>query len=260
MRKQFLLTVLTLLGCCTAAWADVEINEANFPDKIFRNWVLSQSYGQDGVLTDAEIAWITSIDVYGKYIQSLKGIEYFTALTQLHCESNRLTELDVSKNTALKYLYCYSNQLTALDVSGCTALIKLWCYDNQLTALDVSNNTALERLGCSSNQLTALDVSQNTTLEWLFCSNNQLTVLDVSKNTALTSLACCQNQIKGTGMDALVKSLPTINKGEMNVISNKNEQNVMNTAQVVAAKAKGWTPYYYDDSDYKWKEYEGSSQ
>ena len=124
----------------------------------------------------------------------------------------------------------------------------------------MSKNTALTTLICSFNQLMELDVSKNTALTKLWCFNNKLKKLNVSKNTALTELYCDLNQIKGAAMDALVKSLPTITNGEMNVISNKNEQNVMNTAQVMAAKAKGWTPYYYDDSDYKWKEYEGSSQ
>ena len=37
----------------------------------------------------------------GREIESLKGIEYFTALTKLNCRSNKLTSLDVSKNIAL---------------------------------------------------------------------------------------------------------------------------------------------------------------
>jgi hypothetical protein len=34
----------------------ITINETNFPDENFRNWILSQEYGKDGVLTDDEIA------------------------------------------------------------------------------------------------------------------------------------------------------------------------------------------------------------
>ena len=118
-----------------------------------------------------------------------------TALTGLYCYSNQLTELDVSNNTALEWLNCASNQLTELDVSNNTALQFLHCASNQLTELDVSNNTALWYLNCNSNQLTELDVSNNTALERLYCRNNQLTELDVSKNTALGELYCASNQL-----------------------------------------------------------------
>ena len=200
----------------TAAAQDIEINAENFPDENFRNYLLAQSYGEDEVLTEAEIKEITEIDVSSGGVSSLKGIEHFTALrelscydnqlttldvskntalTSLHCASTQLTTLDVSNNTALRELYCYDNQLTTLDVSKNTALTFLWCYSNQLTTLDVSNNTALTSLFCFSNQLTTLDVSNNTALRELYCYNNQLTTLDVSNNTALRELYCFSNQL-----------------------------------------------------------------
>ena len=233
MKAIHLLITLFLLLTASTAWADVEINEENFPDENFRNWVLSQSYGTDGVLTAEEIAGVKGINVKFESIQSLKGIEFFTALTYLYCNWNQLTALDVSKNTALTSLECTYNQLTALDVS--------WCTD-------------LTRLYCNNNQLTTLDVSHNTKLTWLDCSDNQMTTLDVSHNTKLTNLWCYQNQIKGTGMDALVKSLPSVSNGELRVIYNANA-NVMTTSQVTAAKAKGWIPQYCDG--YNWQEYAG---
>ena len=171
------------------------INETNFPDEEFRNWVLAQDYGKDGYLTDDEIASVKEINVYNKNIVSLKGIEFFTALICLNCYNNQLTTLDVSKNTALIYLHCYNNQLTTLDVSKNTALTYLNCEYNNLTTLDVSKNTALRELYCFNNQLTTLDVSKSTALTNLVCSNNQLTTLDVSKNTALIHLACSNNQL-----------------------------------------------------------------
>ena len=345
---------------------DVMINETTFPDSNFRNWVLIQEYGADGVLTDEELKNVTSLDVRRLEIHDLKGIEYFTALKYLNCMTNKLTTLDLSHNTALEKLECVGNRLTTinlrenkklrylgcpgsnpgnllttLDVSRCTELdtlacsgnplktldvskntklICLECYSNLLTSLDLSKNTALRRLQCNNNQLTALDVSKNTALTFLLCSNNLLTTLDVSKNTSLatlscmnnqletlnvsnnkalkqifcfnnqltkldasgctalkdlecyqnrltdlivegctslTTLSCLNNQIKGTAMDALVESLPTVSEGRMEVIYFKDEQNAMTTSQVAAAKAKGWTPIYwtyYED----WQEYAGS--
>ncbi len=274
--KSLLLSSFMLLSA-GSAWADVEINEENFPDEKFRSYLLSQEYGWDEKLTDSEIAGLRMMSVWSKGIQSLQGIEYFTALLTLSCYDNQLTSLDVSKNTALIKLDCYKNQLTSLDVSGCTALTELYCYENQLTSLDVSKNTALRTLDCSDNQLTSLDVSKNTSLEYLFCYWNQLASLDVSKNTALTYLYCSDNQltsldvsntaltnlycyknkIQGAAMDALVESLPTVvSFSGMQVVYYENEQNVMTTTQVAAAKAKGWIPYYTENG-LIWKEYAG---
>lgn len=224
----------------------IAIDATNFPDANFRNYLLEQGYGKDGILTESEIKGIANIGVSNKNINSLKGIEYFTALKYLFCSSNQLTTLDVTKNTALIYLYCDNNQLTALDVSKNTALTSLYCHNNQLTTLNVSRNTALTTLDCHSNVLTALDVS----------------------NTALTSLECYLNQIKGASMDALISSLP---KNQTNEIHSLRviyyypayEGNVCTKEQVTAAKAKGWTTYcsYLDDSNtLRWKEYEGSEE
>ena len=192
-----------------------EINATNFPDDNFRNYLLSQTYGEDGKLTETEVSKVTSIDVSGSYstpgnIKSLKGIEYFTELWYLYCSYNQLTSLDVSKLTKLRSLSCDNNQLTALDVSKLTALTNLFCGNNQLTALDVSKLTALTYLSCGNNPLTTLDVSKLTALTSLSCGSNQLTTLDVSRLTALTYLFCYGNQL--TALDLSFIFVCTINK------------------------------------------------
>ena len=239
----------------------IAINATNFPDENFRAIVAGTSIDKDadGYLSAKEIAAVTQLDVNHKNIASLKGIEFFTALTYLDCEFNQLTSLDVSKNTALEELYCYGNQLTSLDVSKNTALKILDLSSNQLKSLDVSKNTALTSLLCYCNQLTSLDVSKNTALTKLSCFGNQLTALDVSKNTALQYLYCFGNQIKGEQMQALVNSLPTVTEGVFYVIDtkNSNEQNVCTKPQVKIATDKGWKVSDYNGGESP-QEYAGS--
>ena len=203
------------VGCDTSP-TDIIINKENFPDANFRNFLLNEPYGKDGIITNEEILSVTYLGIGGRWIKDLKGIEFFTALEMLHCNNNYLTSLNVSKNTALTYLDCYSNQLTSIDVSKntaltnlnccfnqltsldvsiCTALTELYIGDNQLTSLDVSKNLALTELSCFSNQLTSLDVSINSALTYLDCEENLLTSIDVSKNTALTQLYSGENQL-----------------------------------------------------------------
>ena len=193
---RLMVLAVMVLAMYAEAFADVEINAANFPDENFRKYVSSTfDTNSNGSLSNAEISSTTAIQVGNKSISNLKGIEYFTALTELQCYANQLTELDVSKNTALTSLRCYNNQLTALDVSKNTALTELICMSNQITELDVSNNTALINLTCQHNPLKKLDVSKNTALIDLYCNGNQLQELNVSNNTALTYLYCAGNYL-----------------------------------------------------------------
>ena len=180
----------------TDSYGPVYITDANVPDKTFREYLLKQ-FDKDGngVLTPAERYAVTEIDVENKYISNLSGLQFFPNLKVLNCSHNRLTKLDVSKNTVLQELVCWEDQLTSLDVSQNTALQELECFENQLTSLDVSQNPALQKLNCGHNRLTSLDVSKNTELTYLKCSYNRLTELDVSKNTELTYLDCGYNRL-----------------------------------------------------------------
>lgn len=105
-----------------------------------------------------------------------------------------MTSLDVSKNSALEQLDCHTNQLTDLNVSKSTALKGLNCSENSLASLDVSKNTELMFLVCNLNSLASLDVSKNEKLEQLTCAENQLTSLDLSP-TVVELLYADGNQI-----------------------------------------------------------------
>ena len=186
----------------------IAIDATNFPDEKFRAVVAGTSIDKDanGYLSDEEIAAVTELTVSQKNITSLKGIEFFTALTKLVCYVNWLTSLDVSKNTALKYLSCYGNQLTSLDVSKNTALTELVCYGNQLTSLDLSKNTALQLLGCFGNQIKG-EQMQALVNSLPTVTNGTFYVIDTK---------------------------------------NSNEQNVCTKEKVAIAKGKGWTVYDYN--------------
>ena len=245
---------------------NIEINATNFPDENFRNFLLSQSYGQDGILTVSEINSVSKMEVKHKEIKDLKGIEFFTALTELDCSSNYLESLDMSKNTALRYLNCNDYDLKYLNVSKNSALEWLYCCNNELQSLDVSKNTALIGLYCWSNQLTSLDISRNTSLEYLQCGSNKLTSIELPKNAALNNIRCESNQLRGAAMDKLISSLPQNNTGnryEFCVVDPNSDYdgNICTKTQVEAVKAKGWFPCYYDYNNGKlgYWEYEGSN-
>ena len=189
----------------------IKINEENFPDENFRAFLKEQWYGQDSILTEKTINSITTINVRHKYIKSLEGIEYFTALVNLDCSGNQLTSLDVSKNTAL----------TELD-----------CQNNLLSNLDVSKNTALTRLFCSGNQLTSLDVSKDAALTELFCYRNRI------NEEAMTSLIGSLPIQEHAFLYAIK-------------LDDDTEGNVCTVEQVKAAKEKGWIVKTAYGADYE---------
>ena len=152
----------------------IEINEQNFPDKVFRDYVLSTAIdmNQNKVLDDDEILRVKEIDVHYKKIASLKGIEHFKELHKLTCYQNDLTELDLSSCTKLDTLNCAVNKLMALNLSNCSKLKWIRCDQNQLTDLDVSACTELKFFICSSNKITMLDISACRKLDDFECHMN----------------------------------------------------------------------------------------
>ena len=104
----------------------------------------AQKLQQRGIISDAEkitmqeiqsMAIMTELDISGTYnnpgsLTSLRGIEYFEALTKLNCNRNSLPTLNISQNTELTKLYCDDNQLKELDISRNTKLTYLSCENN----------------------------------------------------------------------------------------------------------------------------------
>lgn len=194
------------------------INEKNFPDDNFRNYIKTYKAGSRDVLTVEERSKVETIEVEGKNISRLEGIEAFPnlkvlkcgnnsiqkldlrqnpKLETLKCNENQLTQLDLSKNPDIDYLYCSENQLEQLDVSH-LQLKYLYCSHNDLEQLDVKNSKLLIELDCSkNNRLTALDldVAHKPNLVRVECQNNQLTSLILGENKGLEKLNCANNQL-----------------------------------------------------------------
>ncbi|MEG2491958.1 MAG: hypothetical protein RSA67_05345, partial [Alistipes sp.] len=112
------------------------------------------------------------LEVGNGQVQTLKGIEYFPALTTLDCNNMQLKELDITQNKLLVTLYCQTNQLTHLDLSNNTNLQTLHCGENQLTTLDLSSTPNLKKLGCHKNRLSELTITYLPALEQAYCGTH----------------------------------------------------------------------------------------
>lgn len=150
----------------------------------------------DGSVTLSELDLIAleeieRLDLSGKGLTNLSGIEVYSNLKYLYCTHNKnLTKIDVRKLTKLETLYCASCALTELKVNGLSNLQRLSCELNQLTELDLTGLSSLDLLDCYTNQLTELNLSGLTSLVTLNCYENKLTELDISMLPALRKLRC----------------------------------------------------------------------
>lgn len=203
---------------------DVEINEVNFPDEIFRNYVLDKrDTDKNGFLSKNEIEKTGTVNVKNMGITSLKGIEYFTKMINFFCDNNDLTELDLSKNaeiksfscgnnpikslnlknnTELQYLTCINCALTDLDVSSNINLIHIDCqnkkegkYENSISSLDISKNKNLLRLYCNGIMLENLNIKGAEKLDQIFLNDNNIESLDLSENKSITYINCNNNPL-----------------------------------------------------------------
>jgi Leucine-rich repeat (LRR) protein len=190
-----ILLAVTLLIRCIKDDSNtlVQISDHSFLDVLIQN---GYDTDRDGKISFAEAKAVISLNIDGRNISDLSGIESFSNLEKLDCGNNTFTELNLSSNHALKILLIGgAGKLTKLNVSGDTSLTVLDCDGNHLTTLDVSKNTLLDSLVCSNNQLEILSFKNNLALRTVECSSNNISSIDVSKNTALTFLDCYYNKL-----------------------------------------------------------------
>lgn len=168
-------------------------------DPVFKTYCEQFDTDHDGFLTQEEASVVTEINVPNMDIASLKGVEIFSGLTRLVCNSNKLTSLCVAYNPVLVELLCDENQLSELiltqGLSGGDELTRVDCQHNQLTKLSVAGCKKLTTLNCQHNQLAELNMHWTYALEKINCSNNKLTNLDFYQVDDITTLNCAYNEL-----------------------------------------------------------------
>ena len=193
-----LVMVFSLLPFTASAAGSVTmIDEKNFPDPVFREYVLK--IVGSSALTEEKARQIEALDVSDDNIQevlgdrapitNLKGIRYLKYVRDLNCSGQELTTLNLELNMRVEKLNCAGNQLTDLWLRPTGNSLKyLDCSVNKLTALDLSKSSELTELSCSSNKLTSLDLSANKKLQKIIVQTNALTTLDTRNLPELTYL------------------------------------------------------------------------
>ena len=112
-------------------------------------------------------------------LTDLDGIQFLTGITSLTLVTNNVTEIDVSTLINLETLDLNNNKISSLDITKNTKLKTLRCKASTQAS--------------DSQKLITIDLSKNLELTTLDLINNKLESIDLSKNTKLTSIKLSEN-------------------------------------------------------------------
>ena len=145
----------------------VEINEVNFPDAGFRQWVSSTcDTNQDDWLQAGEMTR-TTLPVSGSNIADLTGIEFFPLLQTLSPVNLQLTTIDLSHNPCIRTIFCHHNQLKGTGVDAMIAsLPTLPAATGSICGVWDNHDT----MGAETNRFTPEQVAAAAAKGWVIKS------------------------------------------------------------------------------------------
>jgi|GEM_PF-5440590 len=230
---------LSLIFCCffgvqNHVYCQTTIQDSNFAKAIRE--VCPMCIDTSNRLLPAA-ASLKALNVPNKNIRNLTGLEGFTGLEQLDCNSNQLTSLPELPNN-LDWLLCYRNKIgrlprlpESLRLLNCTnneldmlpslpsGLVRLLCSGNKLKALSDKLPITLEVIDFSHNQITQSPQLRHIPfLRFLYCSGNQLKQLP--DLPLLFTLHCANNQLKS--LPELPYTLRDLNCSNNQIVSLRN--------------------------------------
>lgn len=199
-----------------------------FTDQKFLECVRDSINKPTGSIYPSDVNQITELDVEGKELTSLNGIEHLQSLETLNCASNYLTDLDISSNLELKDVKCYRNDITSLDFANNKELQDINAYNNKLEDVNISENAQLANVDVSYNELSSIDISGSDKLNEVNISKNNIASDDaiILSDKYLSNL---MEQARTTGYktvptnDARIKIFPQYGRYVyMNVLGQNN--------------------------------------
>ena len=145
-----------------------------YPIERFELYLRDQ--GLSGRLDLSNCRDLVFLDVYRNRITSV-NVERQTSMRILGLQDNAISSLDVSTLSACQGIDVGKNRLTALDVSQNGELVELYLHENALTSVELSHNPKLKYFWCNGNRISSLDTTKNPLLRHLDCRDNPLTDL-----------------------------------------------------------------------------------
>ncbi len=208
--------LLAVIAPCATAQSGKEpvpIDEAHFPDSIFRQAVLDQfDINKNDTLDWTERENQQKIHLCNKGIEDLTGIEYFGHMLKrleiygnkiktidlsfieypdiffyFDCSENPLTTLDLSRFTHLNYLNCNRTNITSIKFPEEPHYLTIMnCIESKLKTLDLNTAKYVKALVLRDNEMTSINLPDSALLYDLNVSGNRLVNVDLKRNKTLS--------------------------------------------------------------------------
>lgn len=213
--KDRMLTGLEDLSITNAAREDVS-------DTVTDEFLKAALVERLGADSEGEPDWtrqsdVTFLDLSGKYIESLDGIQNFTNLSTLILEGNEISDITALESmTSIKYLDISGQNIDDLSaISNMTGMLELDVSDNPITSIEaVRGMTQLRRLEMKETNIESLSpLTSLKDLQYLDADIVELSDTSLSYLSGLNKLK--EVKLEGCGLDSLeglnVTSLVTLN-------------------------------------------------
>lgn len=206
------------------ATMDVPIDENNFPDEVFRDYVKKFDTNHNGILSRDERNSTKSIKISDKKIADIKGIEFFQYLEEIYVPESNIAKVDITKNYNLTDITIRDAPLEKIDVSNLVKLTALSISGTRVQKLDLSNNVNLERLSISETKIHELNLNNALHLDYLNIANTCINGLDLTNHYAVSITSSANN------------NLAWFNLSDSNIIKFNNFKEINNVFDITVAK------------------------
>ena len=199
-----------------------KVARKNVSDTVTDEFLKAALIERLGADSEGEPDWtrqadVTFLDLSGKYIESLDGIQHFTNLSTLILEGNEISDITALESmSSIKYLDISGQNIDDLSaISGLTEMLELDISDNPITSIEaVGGMTKLTKLEMKETNVdNLLPLTSLTELQYLDADNVEFTEADLSCLSGCSKLK--EVRLEGCGLESLeglnVTSLVTLN-------------------------------------------------
>ncbi len=220
--RKILLALFCVIVCVSPGLCDVPIDESNFPDPNFREWLKyydchrvdkdgyedwHEDY-RDGILDDEEIGRIYEFIYHSQEedgrIRTLEGIKYLTSLAGIHVSHQDIDNLDIS---GMKNLQSLSFQMPFYrdndHVSKNDSLEELTLQRVRLPSVNLHGHENIHRFCLlDDDAIKAVDLSGCISLDYVWITDNGgLVSIDFGGCTSLRTVDCDRNAIESINLE-----------------------------------------------------------
>ena len=196
MKKKLFYSCLLLFYAGSVCAQTVDIPDVNFKNALLANESVNTNGDDEIQVSEAEA--ITLLDISGKEINSLEGINSFVNLVVLSCSWNNLSELDLSALSQLNQLEAIDNEINSISFPATNQIETLQLEKNVITNLDAIeffSLDSLKSLNLSFNPIGPNLIVEHDTLISLYLDSSLIEEIDIDAAPQLLNLSISFNPL-----------------------------------------------------------------